>query len=117
MTVQLLGALGGGLIGLAAAFLVISFQPWHPRLEDGLHGAGDVGSFEEHPALRGRVCLVRGSAHCDLLPRLTGRILKGRLHHVAAGAAPGLSPSSRGAAVTRTLQEHTERSVRALADR
>ena len=51
-------------------------------VRDARHGTGDVGSFEEHPALRGRVCLVMGSAHCDPLPRLTGRILKGRLHRL-----------------------------------
>jgi hypothetical protein len=36
MSVPLLGALSGGLFGLAIAVLVTGLRPWHPRLDDGL---------------------------------------------------------------------------------
>jgi hypothetical protein len=36
MSVPLLGALSGGLLGLAIAVLVTGLRPWHPRLDDGL---------------------------------------------------------------------------------
>ncbi|WP_143030248.1 type II secretion system F family protein [Pseudonocardia oroxyli] len=41
MSPLLLGALCGGLLGLATALLVTALRPWHPRLDDGLQMLDD----------------------------------------------------------------------------